>query len=132
MGKIGPALGDGYDQSNASVLGVMLLCVREEFERAAARRVEENEALRKLFDAARPVVADEDLRNRLAAAVASRDESLAVSELEGSNAALRGLLIDLHSHVEELDDPQARRIEDLIWRELATSTERRRLSIGPF
>ena len=65
--KTGPALGSGYEQSNALVLGAMLMNVREEFERAAARRVEENDALRKRFAGVGAVVVDEALRARLEA-----------------------------------------------------------------
>lgn len=132
MAQVGPALGPGYMQSSAAVLGMLLLCVREEFERGAARRVEENAALRRLFAEAAPVVADEGLRAQLVEAAGGADASLGVSELERGNAALRGLLIDLHAHVEELEGREARRIEDLIWRELSASTVRRKLAIGPF
>jgi hypothetical protein len=132
MAQLGPALGQGYLQSSAGVLGALLLCAREEFERAAARRVEENAVLRDLFGQAAPVVTDEALRARLVEAAGGRDASLAISELERGNAALRGLLIDLHAHVEEIEGSGARRIEDAIWRELSASTVRRKLAIGPF
>lgn len=132
MAKVGPALGPGYAQSSVGVLGAMLLCVREEFERAAARRVEENAALRSLFAEAGSVVTDAGLRARLAQAAGGRDASLVVSELERGNAALRALLIELHAHVEELAGPAARTLEDRIWSELVTSTVRRKLGIGPF
>ena len=53
-------------------------------------------------------------------------------DLESANGALRGLLIELHAHIEELASPEAGRIEASIWRELAASTERRKLSLGPY
>ena len=130
MGKIAPALGSGYEQSNAMLLAVLLSAVRQEFERAVARHVEENRELRRLFAEAAPVVEDAGLRNRLEGAAAGEDGSLLVSDLERSNADLRGLLIDLHTHVEELGSPEARRIEEAIWRELVASTERRHVSMG--
>ena len=132
MAQLGPALGPGYLQSSAGLLGMMLLCVREEFERGAARRVEENAVLRRLFAGAVPVVTDGGLRRRLAEAAGGSDASLAISELERGNAALRGLLIELHAHVEELEGSEARRIEESIWSELSASTVRRKLPIGPF
>ena len=132
MTRTGAALEPGYEQSSIGVLAVMLAEVKQEFERAAARRVEENAALRALFAEAAPVVADAALGARLEDAARGVDESLLVSDLETSNAALRGLLIELHARVEELDSPEARRIEDAIWRELVTSTERRRIGIGAF
>lgn len=127
MTKTAPALDTGYDQSTLMVGGVLLLAVRHEFERAAARRVEENDALRRLFADAAPTVQDIELRKRLEEAAAGQDASLLIANLERGNTDLRGLLIDLHAHIEALDSPQARHIEDGIWQELSASTERRSL-----
>jgi hypothetical protein len=132
MMKVAPALGAGYEQANVMGLGALLMAVREENERAASRRVEENAALRALFGEAESVVRDSQLRTRLSAAASSREGSLLVSELEAANSTLRALLVELHAHVEELAGPDARDVEALIWRELALSTERRKLSLGPF
>ena len=129
MTKTAPALAPGYEQSSLLVFGVMLGAVRHEFERAAAWRVEENGALRRLFAEAAPAVRATELGKRLEEAAAGEDSSLIVSDLERSNATLRGLLIDLHAHVEELDSPEARLIEEKIWRELAASAERRTLPL---
>jgi hypothetical protein len=132
MMKTAPAMGAGYEQSSAMSLAVLLLAAREENDRAAARRVEENTVLRALFGEAGPAIEDPQLRDRVSEAAASRDESLLVSDLESANGVLRGILIELHAHVEELDSPEATRVETAIWRELAASTERRKLSLGPF
>lgn len=132
MTRVAPALGDSYSQSSAGMLGVLLLAVREEFERAASRRVEENGALRALFERSAPHVQDDGLEARLRAGAASSDPSLIVADLERANCELRSLLIDLHARVEELSSSEAREIEAEIWRELAASTERRRLSLGVF
>ena len=132
MLKTGPGITNAYEQSSVMVMAVMFSAVNEELERAAARRVEENGELRRLFAEAAPVVADSDLRGRLEETAASNDASLAVSDLERGNCALRALLIELHAHVEELDSPGARAVEQDIWRELVASTERRALSMGPF
>ena len=129
MTKTAPALGPGYEQSILLALGAMLAAVRHEFERAAAWRVEENGALRRLFAEAAPAVRATELGARLKEAATGEDSSLIVSDLERSNAALRGLLINLHAHIEELDSPEARLIEEKIWRELAASTERRTLPL---
>jgi hypothetical protein len=130
--EIAPAVQPPYRQASVSIQAMMLLAIREEFDRAAARRVEENAALRGLFADAAPAVTDPALRERLGAAAGSRDASLRVPELEEANRALRALLIELHVHVEGLESVEARRIEAAIWRELASSTERRKLSLGPF
>lgn len=130
--KTAPEIAGMYEKSNAMSLAALLMVAREENDRAVARRVEENAALRSLFADAEGAVEDPELRTRLSNAVESRDESLLVSDLESQNGVLRGLLIELHAYVEELDSPAGRRIEATIWRELAASTERRKLSLGPF
>ena len=129
---IAPNVQPGYRQSSVGLTGMLLGMVREEFERAAARRIEENEALRALFARAAKAVADTDLRRRLETAAAAVDASLLVSRLDASNDALRGLLIELHAHVEEQDAPWARAVDAEIWRELIASTERRRFALAPF
>ncbi len=132
IGHLAPALESKYEQSNVTTIGALLTLLREEFDRASARRVEENRALRHLFAEALPVVRDAGLRTRLERAAASEDESLLVSDLERGNALLRALLIELHVHVEQLTTPDAKRIETAIWNELVKSTERRRLMMAPF
>ncbi len=131
MGETVPSLGRPYEQSNVGVLGMMLMAVRHEHERAAARRVEENRELRRMFARAGTVVGAGDLSkglaDKLAAAADAEDTDLTVSALEESNAELRGLLIELHAAVEEIDSPAARTLEEEIWRELAASTRRRAL-----
>ena len=130
--EIAPAMQPPYRQASVSIQAMMLLAVREEFDRAAARRVEENRALRALFADAALAVTDASLHASLATAAASTDASLRVPELEAGNRTLRTLLIELHAHVESLAGPEARRIDFAIWRELSASTERRKLSLAPF
>jgi len=132
MMELAPTLGSGYAQSNVGILGMMLAAVREEFDRAASRRIEENRALRRLFAEAAPVVKDTALQHRLHEAAKSDDTDFAIAALERGNASLRQTLIDLHTHIESLDTPEAHRVEEAIWRELSASTERRRLMMGPF
>jgi len=94
--------------------------------------VEENRALCALFADAAPGIEEASLRERLARAGAEEDGDLRISALEARNAALRGLLIELHAHVEERDSAEARRVEAAIWRELAASTARRKLGLNAF
>ncbi|HXZ84937.1 MAG TPA: hypothetical protein VEI82_05560 [Myxococcota bacterium] len=130
--EVAPSLQPAYRQQSVGLTAMLLGMVREEWDRAAARRVEENAALRALFGRAAPRIADPELRSRLEAAAASSEPSLLVSALEKSNDALRALLIELHAHVEAESAPWARGVEDEIWKELVTSTERRRFSLAPF
>ncbi len=126
-----PAL-EGYEQSSMGVLGMLLVEASTEHERSAQRRVEENAVMRALFADAAGVVDDAGLASRLREAAATQDTDLRISALEAGNAALRELLIELHTHVEGLDSEDAHRIEDAIWRELVASTERRKVSIGAY
>ncbi len=129
---VAPNVTPSYRQSSIGVTAMLLGIVREEWERAAARRVEENTALRALFGDAARVVDNADLRGRLAAAAASSDASLLISQLEQNNDALRALLIELHAFVETREGADTRVLEAAIWRELLASTERRKLAIAPF
>jgi hypothetical protein len=130
--EVAPAVGADYLQRNTGVSAIMLQMAAEECERAAARRVEENETLRALFRDAAGVVADAGLGRRLAEAAGTRDPDLRIGALEASNAALRALLVELHAHTDGLEGPAARRVEDAIWAELRRSTERRALALAPF
>jgi FKBP-type peptidyl-prolyl cis-trans isomerase (trigger factor) len=132
MMEIAPHVSQAYRQSSVGVSAILLTMIREEWDRAASRRIEENAALRALFRDAAPAVTDTDLRRRLETAAAERDPDARVSTLDSANDALRALLIDLHAHVEELDSAEAKRIDEAIWKELALSTERRRFALAPF
>lgn len=130
--EIAPKLPDDYSQRNGLLTAMLLQSASEEWDRAAARRVEENRALRRLFSEAAPEIGDEALRARLESADAEEDLSLRICDLNRSNDQLRALLIELHAHVEELETEAARRIDAAIWEELRISTERRALSMAPF
>jgi len=129
---VAPSIGSDYAKSNTLLSAMMLQSAAEEWDRAAARRVEENRALRALFAKAAGCVEDAALAEQLRAAAQGEDASLRIAALEESNAALRALLIELHARVEALEGPEARRIESAIWDELRASTERRALSSAPF
>jgi len=101
---------------------VLTMMVAQEFERAAARLVEENAAVEALLADA----GDEEL-SRLAAA---RESSLLVSALQARNRDLRAALTRLHAQVETVDTPEARAVEARIWAELVESTRRRLLDMA--
>lgn len=136
----GPSLGDSY-VGQQLLRGVALLeSAAEEFDRAVARRVAENAAMRALFATAAPVVAasrgadgaEDRLAAELATAAAGVDADLRVSALDASNHVLRGLLVNLHAWCERCDAPAARALEAAVWTELRASTERRRLAMSRF
>jgi hypothetical protein len=127
-----PRLPTTFEQSALVRHAMLIGVVAEEFDRAAARRIEENRALRGLFADAANTVQDPDLRSRLLAASETEDRSFSVRELDAGNRSLRGLLIELHADVEQLAGNAARSLEEAIWRELVRSTERRRTSLNRF
>lgn len=131
IGELGPQLGADYAQKTAGVLAGLLLAAAEEWDRAAARRVEENRALRRLFGEAAPRLRSEGLRRRIEAAARGRETGLRLAELDARNAGLRALLIELHAHVETLSGPEAARLEERIWEELQAGVVRRAISFWP-
>ncbi len=132
IADLGPKIGEPYGQSSAAVIGMLLTVAAEEWDRAAARRVEENATLRALFREAAATVEGQRLRRRLEKAAEAADPGLRIGELARENETLRSLLVDLHAHVESLSGGAARALEERIWEELRASTERRALSIAPF
>ena len=132
MLDVAPHVAPSYRQASVFASAMLLTCIREEFDRIASRRVEENRALQALFADAAPGIEEASLRERLARAGADGDGDLRISALEARNAALRELLIELHAHVEEQDSAEARRVEAAIWRELAASSVRRKLGLNAF
>lgn len=132
MFDLAPKLVDGYAQSTAQVAAMLLGAATEEWDRVAQRRADENAAIRALFRNALSLVTDPALSSELEAELKSSTGSIRISELDRENEGLRGALIRLHAHVEELEGKSARRLEGKIWAELLESTERRKISIAPF
>jgi hypothetical protein len=100
--EMGPALPAGYGQGSATITGVLLLMVGQEFNRAAEVRVKENAAMRALFaDAAKTGGA---LASRLSAAAQGKDTELSVDVLDRANGELKKLLIELQTHAEQAGD----------------------------
>jgi hypothetical protein len=132
MGDVAPHVAPSYRQATVLSTAVILTSVREELDRIAERRILENRALRSLFLDSLPAVEEPGLRDRLDVAAREEEVAFKISELGAANARLRGLLVELHAHVESCEGDDAQRVESAIWRELRRSTERRRLSLGPF
>lgn len=124
--SIGPELSTPFAQGNFGQ-GLMLLnIIAQEYDRAAARLVEEDNAILPLLAAGLPLVSEDSLASRLREALDnSYHADLHVSALERENSLLRGLLAELHSFVEELPNPAAVELNERIWAELQESTRRR-------
>ncbi len=114
------------------MIASMLSLVGDEWDRAASRRIEENDSLRAIFRDAAKVTNSSALNARLTKLGATRDGDFRISALESNNCMLRAALIELHAQIETESGPEARRIEDIIWKELVCSTERRRFSSAQF
>jgi hypothetical protein len=130
--RVIPAIGPSYHQGTVGMIANLLAIVSEEWDRAASRRIEENDRLRELFRQAAPAVNDPVLRSRIFQLAKTGDRDFRISALENNNCALRAALIELHAHVESQTSAEARKVEDAIWDELAKSTERRRLLSAQF
>jgi hypothetical protein len=108
--EMGPALPPGYGQGSASLVGIHLLLLAQEFNRAADVRVQENAAMRALFADVVPRFHG-SLGTRLSDACKRIDSDLKISALDENNTFLKNLLIDLHAYVEKVGDrPLAQRI----------------------
>lgn len=110
----------GFRANNVAMGSAMIDMIAEEFDRAAARLFEENEAVRALLQ-----------RGGVAIAAPAKHD-LRVSALEAENDRLRAALIDLQAALETRDDAEARALDADIWRELAHSVERRRIASANF
>jgi hypothetical protein len=123
---------DPADRASALGLSAALLGVAaQDWDRAAARLIEENAALRRLYADAPGALGEGALAERLWSLSSGQDHDYRVSALEAANAVLRAALIELHAALEALDTPQARALEDAVWAELVVSTERRALAGAP-
>lgn len=130
--RVLPAISPAYHQGTVGMVSSLFGIIGEEWDRAASRRIEENDRIRELFREAAPCVKDAALKRRFLALADTQDRDFHISALEKNNCDLRTALIELHAHVETQPGPDARRIEEAIWKELLQSTERRRLSTAQF
>jgi len=124
-----PSLGTGMEKKTMELMAYVLIAAAEDFDRAASRRIEENEQLRHLFTEAISVVTDRVLIQQLKKASNSTDEDYKVTALDKNNQILRSLFIDLHRHVETLEGEKAKKLEKKLWFELAASVKRREFAL---
>lgn len=126
MAGVVPNLAASYLQGTTAIHALLMKFAAREYERGADIRAAENGDIRALFAELGSQVRDETLKLQLAEAAASRDASLTISSLDASNAALRGLLIALHVHLEEQD---ARSAEKRVWQLLKIIAARRAMPL---
>jgi hypothetical protein len=114
---LAPQVTVAYAGQTLQLAGALAMMIAQEFDRAAARLVEENAAIEAILA---------DAGDDFAALAAARESSLLVSALQARNRALRDALTRLHAQVEGRDTP----LENRIWAELVESTRRRLLDMA--
>lgn len=127
MGVLGPQLPAGFAQGSASLLGIMMMLMAQEYDRAAEIRVRENDDMRALFRETTAKIADADLKAMVARAGETRDASLKISALNAENTELRRVLIRLQAHAEEKG---LAHIERRIWDVLKAMADRRLIRLA--
>jgi hypothetical protein len=116
--RIAPRLEDGFAANDARIAQTLLAITRLARDDEVANKVEENRRLREIFTDAAGMLGDAELAARLKTAGGSRDPGLRISQLDAETGRLRTLLVELHAHVEQQDDEQAKHIDQAIWRAL--------------
>jgi hypothetical protein len=114
-----------YEKSSSAGLGMLVMQLSGQLEVATEWLVAENATLRALFRRAAEQVTEPGLADRIGAAGRGFEAGLRFSVLRGVNDELRGLLIELHAHVEGQGGDAARELDREIWSELERSVVRR-------
>ena len=120
--------GAAFAAGTVGLIGMVLNMAAKEYDRGADIRFAENGDMRALFGALAPEVDDAALKAKLAAAAASKDPSLRISDLNAGNYALRRLLTEVQIYAE---DHGARDAERRIWAVLKAMAARRLVPLGP-
>ena len=120
-----PMLQTDHARAEMGLMALTMGVISEEFERVAHRRIEENREMRKIFKQAISVVKDDDLKNRLVEASEKMEVDFHTSALDKLTGELLEVFIDLHTHVETLEGPDARGLEETIWKEIENRVKRR-------
>jgi hypothetical protein len=105
--QIAPELTDAFAADAARMAASLITIIGRAGDDAAAIRVAENARIRELLGEG----------GRMDAA-ASVDPGLRISELDAENGRLRALLVEMHARVELDDSPEARALDQAIWRAL--------------
>ena len=119
-----------HGQQTVGLAASLLMMTAQEFDRAAARLVEENAAVLAILARAKAAIEDYGLQERIDRELSEvPGQDLHVSALQAETDRLRSLLIDVHAAVEQMTGAEAEALDRLIWDELRESTRRRHLQI---
>ena len=131
MMQVAPELQTPFAQQNIGSVAGILAMLAQDFDRAAARLAEENEAMVALFRRASTAVPTRPLQSRIVQEIAANPNAdIHVSKLQAENDRLRRLLVEVHALVEPLPGAEAAAINEEIWDELRESTRRRHIMFG--
>ncbi len=114
--QIAPGLDDAFAKEAARMAGSLIAIAGRAGEDAAAIRVEELAAMRAIFAEAAAVVEDAGLAGHLREAALKREPGLRLGQLDAELGRQRLLLVELHAWLEGSDRPEARRLDQAIWR----------------
>ncbi len=126
---VAPTITHDYARGSVSTIGLMLLFAAQEYERGAAVRAEENDAMRTLFTDAAAVLPSGALKDRVTDAARKRASALTISALNAANAEAKAVVIDLHAFVETWTHAQAPALNERIWAFLRRSADGRALAL---
>ncbi|HLZ83322.1 MAG TPA: hypothetical protein VKQ54_07110 [Caulobacteraceae bacterium] len=102
-----PKAADAYMGADIGLLAALVRLVAQDFDRAAQVLTTDIEAAAGIFRTAAPLIADEDLRRRMAEAAALCPTSLRIEALNAQADVATRVLIDLHAAVEAAADDGA-------------------------
>ena len=120
MMSIAPDTQSSYAASSAGMIAVLMTCLAQEFDRAAAVRTEDLDELTVLFTALPPAL-DATLTADIAAFQSGSVQSLRIEHLNARHAQAMDLLIRLHTWAEQQG---ATELDRAIWAFLARHADR--------
>lgn len=116
-----------YALGHTGTIGLMLVFLAQEAERAAETLVTDNAEMRAIFRAIGEAIVPTAMKEALVQAGASADRSLHVRVLEADNAELKTVLVALHEAADNSPEPWAREAQRAIWTHLKAAADRRAL-----
>lgn len=132
--EIAPHLIDKpYALGSTGTIGLMLVFLAQDADRAVETLVRDNAEMRAIFAAASTAEAALGLPapvvDAARAAAAGADPGLRMQVLEAENATLKAVLIAVHTAVDDVVAPWAQALQREIWTHLKASAERRSLAL---
>ena len=118
--SVAPETQSAYAASNAGMIAMLMQCLAQDFDRAAAVRTQDLDELVALFESLRDVP-PEPLANRIATFLRGSAESLRIEHLNARHAQGMELLIELHTWAEDVD---ADELDQEIWNFLIRHADR--------